>query len=228
MSPASVTRTVTASVAGSLAGGTVTVTAGRHGDAIVSALDALLVAGDETLRTLMTELLQGHHTRVCRCPDEVREELAERSYDLVVITNFGIPPSIAVDIIPIPAVRRYPVVFLTRHMDALLKHECQQRGIPWIEVPLEIEGILASASDRAGRSDPIGELLPGVMLSAWTSSHRASPAKLWISPSPLRRFKQPGEMNHAGSCSAAWAPGSTASGQKAREGSMRRAVRKVN
>lgn len=63
--------------------------------------------------------------------------LVERAYDLVVITNFGIAPDHAVEIIPIR--HNYPVLFFTGHMNERLEEECRRRGIPWVEVPVAIE-----------------------------------------------------------------------------------------
>jgi DNA-binding NtrC family response regulator len=105
----------------------------------VSGLDVLLVAGDGPLCTMMEALLRGHRTVVCRHLPEARDALAARRYDLIIVTNFGIPPHLAVEIIP--AERRYPVLFFTGHMDERLEHECRRRGIPWVEVPLGIDAL---------------------------------------------------------------------------------------
>jgi hypothetical protein len=102
----------------------------------MGALDVLLVVGDTPLRQLMTGLLKSQKTTVCESLQEARAELAARRYGLVVITNFGLSPRAAVDMVP--ETRGYPVLFFTGFMDAELERECRARGIPWVEVPLPI------------------------------------------------------------------------------------------
>src|SRR5262245_35948640 len=103
----------------------------------MGAMDVLLLVGDETVRDFMSGVLHRHRTTICGRPDEARQRLAKRPYDLVVITNGGVSPWEAVAIIP--ARRRYPVFFLTGHMDPDLEEGCRERDIAWAPIPMPLQ-----------------------------------------------------------------------------------------
>ncbi len=103
---------------------------------MASRLDVLLLVADATLRDLMAGMLERHRTTICTGPAEAREHLTRRRYDLVVITNFGIAPWAAVQVVP--RSRDYPVLFFTGYLDAALAQECRARRIPWVQVPAPI------------------------------------------------------------------------------------------
>jgi hypothetical protein len=95
----------------------------------------LLLANDASLRELMLGCLGRCRTTACGTPAEARKLLRVARYALVLITNFGVGPFHAVEVIP--ADRDYAVLFLTGYMDARLASLCRDRSVPWRRMPLE-------------------------------------------------------------------------------------------
>jgi hypothetical protein len=99
----------------------------------------LLLVGDAQLREFVLRVLRNRRTTICKTPAEARERLRVGRYALVVITNFGIGPFHAVEVIP--ADRDYPALFLTGYMDDWLSAFCRDREIPWRQAPVRLDDL---------------------------------------------------------------------------------------
>lgn len=95
----------------------------------------LLLAADPGARELMLDVLGDRDVTVCETPAQARARIRATHYVLVIVTNFGVRPFEAVEIIP--AERDYTVMFLTGHMDDRLREQCRERRISWWPVPME-------------------------------------------------------------------------------------------
>lgn len=96
----------------------------------------LLLAWDRQLRVLLLEIIGSRRrVTVCDTPAEARERLRTEHYALVLVTNFGVGPFQAVEIIP--ADRDYTVLFLTGYLDARLDEECRRRNIVPLLAPFK-------------------------------------------------------------------------------------------
>lgn len=99
----------------------------------------LLLVNDPPLRHLIAAALiywlPAHALTIVTSPAEAAGRLAARRYALVVLTNWGVVPRAAVDVVP--ADRQYPVIFLTGFRDQEIEHECKAKAIPYLLTPLE-------------------------------------------------------------------------------------------
>ncbi len=103
-------------------------------------LDVLLVADDKCLRDLMLHCLQNQSVTVASSAEEAQELLGVDRYALVIMTNFGIPPLVALSVVL--ERRDYPVLFLTGYMDEAVKDICLRKKIHWRTVPIETGTLL--------------------------------------------------------------------------------------
>ena len=100
-----------------------------------------VLTDDPGSRGLFTDILYGYDLEFFDSLETARQALAERQYDLVIISNLGFRPGDAVDLIPHD--HAYPVLFYSGFMDAQLAAICQSKRIRWCAVPFATRSLLA-------------------------------------------------------------------------------------
>jgi hypothetical protein len=100
----------------------------------------LLLASDPGGRKFLSGVLKQHRVTLAASPNEAAALLAREEYSLVVITNLGLAPSMALDVIETK--RDYPVLFLSGHIDPVIESICATKQIPWLRLPVEIPSLL--------------------------------------------------------------------------------------
>ena len=98
-------------------------------------MDILLLVNDRQLRDFMLHFLQNHRTTVPTSTPQAELLLQRNRYALVIVTNFGIPPSDAVSVIQ--ERRDYPALFLTGNLDGSLEATCRAKDLPYSMVPID-------------------------------------------------------------------------------------------
>ncbi len=117
-------------------------------------VEILLLVGDRNMRKFMLYFLKNQRVIVASSPAAAEALLERRSFGLVILTNFGVGPLHAVEIIP--KRRDYPVLFLTGWMSDEIEAVCRAKNIPWRKVPIPLDPIdlhreLSVALSRARR-----------------------------------------------------------------------------
>lgn len=99
----------------------------------------LVLVADPGGREYLSSVLQRYRVTLSARPDEVADLLRRQRYSLVIITNLGLPPWLALE--AIEAERDFPVLFLSGHVDAGIESICLQKRIPWLRVPDELKSL---------------------------------------------------------------------------------------
>jgi hypothetical protein len=103
-------------------------------------IHVLLVAADCQLRALVSELidrLPDTWLTVTHSPGEARILLYAHRYHLVIATNFGVPPWLSIDVIPIE--RSYEAMFVSGYWDDAIRRECEKLRLHSLRVPCGLE-----------------------------------------------------------------------------------------
>jgi hypothetical protein len=105
------------------------------GDESVATIRVLLVVGDRHGRNLLLQAIDAPSiwTTVAASPGEARTLLNANRYDLVIVTNLGIPPWLAIEVVPED--RPYEAMFISGHWDDQITDECKRRGLHPVRVP---------------------------------------------------------------------------------------------
>lgn len=111
-----------------------------------------ILTDDPGSRGLFKDILYGYDLEFFDSLETARQALAERQYDLVVISNLGFRPGDAVDLIPHD--HAYPVLFYSGFMDARLAATCQSRRICWCAVPFFPRTLLTEVVRALGTRAP--------------------------------------------------------------------------
>ncbi len=98
----------------------------------------LLLAADPNARNLVLQALDPSSTwtTVATSPGEARTLLNANRYGLVIVTNLGIPPSLAIDVVPED--RSYEAMFISGHWDDEITRECERRRLHSVQVPCDL------------------------------------------------------------------------------------------
>ena len=99
----------------------------------------LLLASDNPGRAYVAGMLKQHRVTPAGTAEEAATLLGREQFSLVIITNFGLPPWIALDLINTQ--RDYPVLFLSGHMDSTIESICLAKQIPWLHLPDDIPSL---------------------------------------------------------------------------------------
>jgi hypothetical protein len=99
-----------------------------------------LLASDPGGRKYLSSMLTQHRVTLAATPNEAAALLGREEFSLVVITNLGLTPSMALDVIETE--RDYPVLFLSGHTDSVIESICLTKQIPWLRLPVEIPSLL--------------------------------------------------------------------------------------
>jgi hypothetical protein len=127
-------------------------------------LHVLLVAADRHARALVVQAIDATgrvRLTVAESPGEARTLLNAHRYGLVIATNLGIPPWLAIDVVPVD--RQYEAMFIGGYWEDDFVRECEVRRLRCVRVPCsfdtlrdEIANALAAASDRRDAADTMG------------------------------------------------------------------------
>jgi hypothetical protein len=97
----------------------------------------LSLVGDELSRELILAVLgTDYRVTIANTPREAERLLASLDYQLVIVTNLGIPPKQAVSVIPLH--HAYPVLFLSGYCDRELQEECARKRIRHMALPFAV------------------------------------------------------------------------------------------
>lgn len=106
----------------------------------------LLVAADPASRNLVIQALDAASawTTIAASPGEARALLNANRYGLVIVTNLGIPPWLAIDVVPED--RSYEAMFISGYWDDQITRECQRRRLYPVRVPCDFTVLLGEIS----------------------------------------------------------------------------------
>jgi hypothetical protein len=95
----------------------------------------LLLLADQDLEEFMTAALAGHAVTVVKAPDDMPVLTRTGSYDLVIVTNFGVGPHAALDAVPME--RSYPAMMITGYIDTQIEAKAARKHVPVLRVPID-------------------------------------------------------------------------------------------
>ena len=99
----------------------------------------LVLVADPRGRVYLSSVLERHRVTLATTADEAAALLRREQYSLVIVTNLGLPPWLALD--AIETKRDYPVLFLTGYVDAVIESICRAKEIPWLRFSDEISSL---------------------------------------------------------------------------------------
>src|SRR5438552_1001208 len=99
----------------------------------------LVLVADPSGRVFLSSVLERHRVTLATTADEAAALLRREQYSLVIVTNLGLPPWLALD--AIETKRDYPVLFLTGYVDPVIESICRAKEIPWLRFPDEISSL---------------------------------------------------------------------------------------
>ena len=99
----------------------------------------LVLVADPRGRVYLSSVLERHRVTLATTADEAAALLRREQYSLVIVTNLGLPPWLALD--AIETQRDYPVLFLTGYVDPVIESICRAKEIPWLRSPDEISSL---------------------------------------------------------------------------------------
>jgi len=109
---------------------------------LIETTHVLLVAADRGARSFVLQAIDaaGHtRTTVAESPAEARTLLNAHRYSLVIATNLGIPPWLAIEVIPRD--RTYEGMFISGHWDDQIVRECEVRQLYCVRVPCDFNAL---------------------------------------------------------------------------------------
>lgn len=111
----------------------------------------LLLAADPASRNLVIQALDASSawTTVAASPAEARGLLNANRYGLVIVTNLGIPPWLAIDVVPED--HSYEAMFISGHWDDQITLECQRRRLHPVRVPCDFKLLLEQISKMVSK-----------------------------------------------------------------------------
>ncbi len=103
-------------------------------------------------RDLLLAVLGGPQVlvTVVATPPEAKALLAARSYDAVVMTNFGVSPWEAAAVVP--ENHPYPAFFMSGVWDAQLEAACRTRRLQCVRAPFDPGGFRDTVYRQIGRT----------------------------------------------------------------------------
>src|SRR5205809_7367344 len=90
----------------------------------------LVLVADPRGRVYLSSVLERHRVTLATTADEAAALLRREQYSLVIVTNLGLPPWLALD--AIETQRDSPVLSLTRYADPVLESTCPATATPWL------------------------------------------------------------------------------------------------
>ena len=99
----------------------------------------LVLVADPRGRVYLSSVLERHRVTLATTADEAAALLRREQYSLVIVTNLGLPPWLALD--AIETKRDYPALFLTGYADPVIESICRAKEIPWLRFPDEISSL---------------------------------------------------------------------------------------
>jgi DNA-binding response OmpR family regulator len=105
----------------------------------------LALIDDDGGRHLILEGLSSDYSvTIASTAPEAAHLLAAFTYRLVIVTNFGMPPALALSVIP--ADHPYPVLFISGHFDDDLQRECALKRIRSMKMPFTLQELRAEVA----------------------------------------------------------------------------------
>ena len=98
-----------------------------------------MLVADPRGRVYLSSVLERHRVTLATTADEAAALLRREQYSLVIVTNLGLPPWLALD--AIETKRDYPVLFLTGYVDPVIESICRAKEIPLLRFPDEISSL---------------------------------------------------------------------------------------